>query len=203
MSAPPDVSYSRSIRSRLALAGRERGRRGRAAGTGGKVSALDNELCWIRPSGKALGELRAFELCSIRLRDDQWVQGRSFPSTEWSTVYRTRPDVRAIFHTHSPCATGLATSSADFGPLLGESIGYLGDIVAVPYQFRSTEALASSIEDALYRFEIIEEVAHALVSAHTAGVSRFFMGQIVELKNLSKVPPGIRSPDLRPAETGT
>jgi L-fuculose-phosphate aldolase len=206
---------TRSVRSRLAQAARELGLRGLTAGAGGNVSAREGDLCWIKPSGTSLRDLKAYELCGVRLSDGHRVRGRGCPSSELLlhlALYRARPDVHAIFHTHSSAATGIATSSADFGPLLIESIGYLNGLAAVPYQLRSTRDLAEAaaalardndtlllahhgvvllapgIEEALHRCEVVEEVARALIAAHTVGVPRFLTAaQIAELKELQSV----------------
>jgi L-fuculose-phosphate aldolase len=205
-----------STRSRLSRAARELGLRGLTAGAGGNVSARDGELCWIKPTGRSLRDLKAYELCGLRLADGVPVRGRGRPSSEWPlhlALFRARPDVGAIFHTHSPAITGIASSSADFGPLLIESIGYLGGVAAVPYRLRSTWTLADAaaelargndtllldhhgvvlmapgIEEALHRCEVVEEVARALLAAHTAGVPRFLTAaQIAELRDLQSGP---------------
>lgn len=221
MSLPAQSPIAGSARSRLARAARELGLRGLTAGAGGNVSARDGDLCWIKPTGRALRDLKAYELCGLRLADGVPVRGRGIPSSEWPlhlALLRARPDVGAIFHTHSPAVTGIATSSAEFGPLLVESIGYLGGIASVPYQLRSTWALADAaaelargndtllldhhgvvllapdIEQALHRCEVVEEVARALLAAHTAGVPRFLTdAQIAGLRGLSSGPSEVRA----------
>lgn len=205
-----------SVRSRLARAARELGLRGLTAGAGGNVSARDGDLFWIKPTGRSLRDLKAYELCGLRLADGAPVRGRGRPSSEWPlhlALLQARPDVGAVFHTHSPAVTGIATSSADFSPFLVESLGYLGGIAAVPYRLRSTRALADAaaelarghdtllldhhgvvlmapgIEEALHRCEVIEEVARALLAAHTAGVPRFLTAaQIAEIRALQAGP---------------
>jgi ribulose-5-phosphate 4-epimerase/fuculose-1-phosphate aldolase len=46
-------------------------------------------------------------------------------------VYRARPDVGAVIHTHSPYAAAFSTLHFEVPPLITESAGYLGGAVRV------------------------------------------------------------------------
>ncbi len=46
-------------------------------------------------------------------------------------IYRARPDVGAVIHTHSPYAAAFSTLSREIPPLITESAGYLGGAVRV------------------------------------------------------------------------
>ncbi|MDZ4198363.1 MAG: class II aldolase/adducin family protein [Kiritimatiellia bacterium] len=203
-------TVGRSIRSRLARAARALAAHGLCAGTGGNVSARDGEGFWIKPSGVALGDLRAYELAGMRLSDGCHVRGARKPSTECPlhlAIYRARPDVGAIFHTHSPSATGLASIQEELRPLLIETLGYLGGIATLPYARTASTALAEAaataardhdtlllpnhgvvtlaadIETARQRCEILEEAAKALVAARMAGTPRWLLPeQMAELR---------------------
>ncbi len=80
--------------------------------TGGNVSARDPEsgLVAIKPSGVRYEELRPEHMVIVDL-DGRIVEGTLKPSSDTAShlyIYRHRPDVGGIVHTHSPYATAFA-----------------------------------------------------------------------------------------------
>jgi L-ribulose-5-phosphate 4-epimerase len=80
--------------------------------TGGNVSGRDPEtgLVVIKPSGVKYPDLKPEQLIVIDL-DGKIVEGSLSPSSDTAShlyIYRQRPDVGGIVHTHSPYATAFA-----------------------------------------------------------------------------------------------
>ena len=80
--------------------------------TGGNVSALDKEsgLVAIKPSGIRYEALRPEHMVIVDL-DGRIAEGNLKPSSDTAShlyIYRHRPDVGGIVHTHSPYATAFA-----------------------------------------------------------------------------------------------
>ena len=80
--------------------------------TGGNVSALDREsgLVAIKPSGIRYEALRPEHMVIVDM-DGRVVEGEFKPSSDTAShlfIYRHRPDVGGIVHTHSPYATAFA-----------------------------------------------------------------------------------------------
>jgi L-ribulose-5-phosphate 4-epimerase len=80
--------------------------------TGGNVSARDPEsgLVVIKPSGVLYEELRPQDHVVVDL-EGKVVEGTLKPSSDTAShlyIYRQRPDVNGIVHTHSPYATAFA-----------------------------------------------------------------------------------------------
>lgn len=80
--------------------------------TGGNVSARDSEsgLVVIKPSGVPYEELRPEHHVVVNLQGDV-VEGTLKPSSDTAShlyIYRHRPDVNGVVHTHSPYATAFA-----------------------------------------------------------------------------------------------
>ncbi|MFN8632155.1 MAG: L-ribulose-5-phosphate 4-epimerase [Chloroflexota bacterium] len=80
--------------------------------TGGNISARDAEtgLVVIKPSGVRYGELSPESMVVVDL-DGNVVEGEHSPSSDTSShlyVYRHRPDVNGVVHTHSRYATAFA-----------------------------------------------------------------------------------------------
>jgi L-ribulose-5-phosphate 4-epimerase len=80
--------------------------------TTGNVSARDPEsgLVVIKPSGVRYDELRPEDHVVVTLQGDV-VEGDLKPSSDTAShlyIYRHRPDVNGVVHTHSPYATAFA-----------------------------------------------------------------------------------------------
>ena len=87
---------------------------GLVAWTGGNLSALDPEtgLIVIKPSGMLYDEMTAEDMVVVDL-DGRIVYGTRGPSSDTSShlgIYRARPDVMSIVHTHSHYATAFAAA---------------------------------------------------------------------------------------------
>ena len=80
--------------------------RGLYAGTSGNVSVRAGERILITPTGIACDDLDAASIVELGL--DGEARGPLAPSSEWRIhrdVYRRRPEVGALVHTHSTFAT--------------------------------------------------------------------------------------------------
>jgi L-ribulose-5-phosphate 4-epimerase len=80
--------------------------------TGGNVSARDPEsgLVVIKPSGVRYEDLRPEQMVVVDL-EGKIVEGDLKPSSDVAShlyIYRHRPDVGGVVHTHSPYATAFA-----------------------------------------------------------------------------------------------
>ncbi len=80
--------------------------------TSGNVSARDPEtgLVVIKPSGVRYEDLRPEQMVVVDL-EGQVVEGELKPSSDTAShlyIYRHRPDVGGVVHTHSPYATAFA-----------------------------------------------------------------------------------------------
>lgn len=87
-------------------------RHGLVAWTGGNVSALDREsgLVVIKPSGVRYEQLRPEHMVVLDL-EGHIVEGALKPSSDTFShlyIYRHRPDVGGVVHTHSAYATAFA-----------------------------------------------------------------------------------------------
>lgn len=82
--------------------------------TGGNISARDPETGYvvIKPSGVRYEELRPEHMVVVDLQGDI-VEGELKPSSDTAShlyIYRARPDVGGVVHTHSPYATAFAAA---------------------------------------------------------------------------------------------
>lgn len=90
--------------------------------TSGNISSRepDSGLVVIKPSGVMYPDLTPDKMVVLDL-EGQVVQGSLKPSSDAAThlyIYRQRPDVNGIVHTHSPFATAFATVGKPIPPVL-------------------------------------------------------------------------------------
>jgi len=103
---------------------------GLVVGTSGNVSArvAGTDACLITPSGVDCERLEPDDLVLVGF-DGQVRDGRLKPSSDTPThlaIYRGRPDMGAVIHTHSPHATAFSVVRMEIPPVLIEAAGFLG-----------------------------------------------------------------------------
>jgi L-fuculose-phosphate aldolase len=125
-----------------------------SSGSSGNISVFCSEqkLMAISPSSMDYTAMQPRDLVLMDL-DGNVVEGDRRPSSEWSmhlACYRTRADVRAVVHTHSPAATTLAVLGLEL-PAVHYMIALSGKstIPIAPYHLYGTAALAEAAADAL------------------------------------------------------
>jgi len=131
---------------------RELTRRGLTHGTSGNVSVrCDEQRFFVSPSGMDYELLQADDVPLMDL-EGRWF-GRHRPSSEWRfhrDILRSRPDVGAIVHTHSPRATALACTGRGI-PAFHYMVAVAGgrDIRCAPYHTFGTQELSDAALAAL------------------------------------------------------
>ncbi len=170
------------------------------AGAGGNISAREGKIIWMKPSGFAMDEMKPSDLCGLQLADGRQVRGKHKPTSEYNmhlAIYRARPDISVIFHTHSAWASGVISSGVTFKPMFAEFINDLGRTGTVPYITPTTRRLAEAMarkakscdtifmvnhgvlamgvnmKQAYYRCVVVEDAAKSLVAATIVGRPRF------------------------------
>jgi L-ribulose-5-phosphate 4-epimerase len=159
--------------------------------TGGNVSGRDPEtgLVVIKPSGVKYPDLKPEQLVVLDV-DGNIVEGNLSPSSDTAShlyIYRQRPDVGGIVHTHSPYATAFAavgrsipvclTAIADefggpipvggFALIGGEEIGKvvvesIGTSIAVLLKNHGVFTIGKNAEAAVKAAVMTEDVARTV-----------------------------------------
>jgi len=159
--------------------------------TSGNVSARDPETGYvvIKPSGVRYEELRPEHMVVVDLEGNV-IEGKLKPSSDTAShlyIYRHRPDVNGVVHTHSPYATAFAalgrpipvylTAIADefggpipcggFALIGGEEIGRvvvesIGDSPAVLLKNHGVFTVGPSAEAAVKAAVMVEDVARTV-----------------------------------------
>jgi L-ribulose-5-phosphate 4-epimerase len=166
-------------------------RNGLVAWTGGNVSARDptSGLVVIKPSGVLYDELRPEDHVVLNLEGDI-VEGDLKPSSDTAShlyIYRNRPDVNGVVHTHSAYATAFAalgrpipvylTAIADefggpipcagFALIGGEEIGqqvveHIGASPAVLLKNHGVFTVGSTVRNAVKAAVMVEDIARSV-----------------------------------------
>ena len=159
--------------------------------TGGNVSARDPEsgLVVIKPSGIPYDELRPEHHVVVDLEGDV-VEGTLKPSSDTAShlyIYRHRPDVNGVVHTHSPYATafaalgrpipvyltaiadefGCAIPCAGFALIGDETIGqqvieHIGTCRAVLLKHHGVFTVGPTATAAVKAAVMVEDIAHTV-----------------------------------------
>ena len=144
------------VRTAVCEAARRVAQLGLVIGTSGNVSQRlhdpDRDLLAITPSGRPYDRLTPDAILVIDFEGEP-VEGEGIPSTETLShvaVYRARPDVDAVIHTHSVYASVAAVAGLDIPPLVDETVMAVGGPVRVAeYGFPSSQELADHVVAAL------------------------------------------------------
>src|ERR1022692_1733826 len=102
----------------------------------------------VTPAGACKGMLTEDDAIVCGL-DGKKLEGKGQPSSELQmhlTIYRMRPDVRAVVHAHPPVSTGFAAAGRELNlGLLPEVIVGLGSVPLAAYGTPGTPALSESL----------------------------------------------------------
>src|SRR5262245_13016805 len=191
--------------------------------------APDRVLC--TPSGLCKGLLKPEDLCVVDMSGRQVDSGASgFSRTPTRTrsseillhlaIYRERPDVQAVVHTHAPHATAFAiTHTAVPSCISAEVEVYVGEVPMAPYATPGTAEVGESVaplvrdanvillanhgtvscgkslEEALNRTEILEAYCRQLLLARPLGPPQRLSDQ--NMRDLLAIKQKLGIPDRR------
>lgn len=190
----------------------EMSHKGLVGGTAGNVSMrLDPnlDLLAITPSRLHYEDLTAGDIQVIDFEGEP-IEGDLIPSVETLmhvAIYRARPGIGAVVHTHSVYASALAVAHLDLPPIVDELVALVGGEVKVTaYAFPSTEELAqnaaaalsernaallanhgvvgvgATLRDALTVCELVERAAKIYLLARSVGKAHQLPDEIVALE---------------------
>jgi L-fuculose-phosphate aldolase len=137
------------LRESICGVGRRLHERGFVAAWDGNISArLADGSILCTPTMCSKGRLRPDELCAVDAAGTQLSGPRPRTSEVLLhlAIYRQRPDVNAVVHSHAPHATAFAVSGKPLpGGILAEAEYFLGRVPTVPYTLPGTQQFADSV----------------------------------------------------------
>ena len=185
---------------------------GLVVATSGNVSCRlpdseDRDLMAVTPSSLDYQAMTVDDIVVVDFEGDP-VLGERVPSSETlihAAIYRARPDVGAVMHTHSTYASALAVSALELPAMIDEMVILLGGRLRVAdYGFPGTEELAEHVvralgernavllrshgligvgrspEEALHVCELTERLAHIYTLARMMGRAHALPADVVQ-----------------------
>lgn len=139
---------------------------GLVAGTWGNISArVDEDYMVITPSGMDYERLCAEEMVLVNMNTLEYEGGLkpSIESVVHAAVYKDRPEINGIMHTHSTYALTVATARKPIPPICDDQVQILGgEVRLAAYTMPGTEEMAREVVRAL------KERTGALLANHGA-----------------------------------
>src|SRR4051812_31680229 len=204
--------------------------KGYCAGNEGNHSVRIGEnrfLC--TPTGISKGFLKPDDICTVDI-DGKQLAGKRKRTSEMMmhlVIYKARPDVRSVVHSHPPHATAFAIAGVELPTCihpeaevflgvvktakyvtpgdtrLGESLlPYVKDSNTILLQNHGSVTFSTDLEDAYYKLEIVDAYARILLLAKQIGSIRpLDAGEMKELLEL-KQRFGLREPRLEKGGEG-
>lgn len=208
-------SAEKKLRELFCDIGRRIWQRGFCAGNEGNHSyRLGPNRVLCTPTGISKGQLKPGDMCIVDM-DCRQVAGKRRHTSEIRlhlAIYKLRPDVKAVVHSHPPHATAFAISGLDLptcvhpeaevflGPVhtakyvtpgdnrLGESVApFVKDSCTILMGSHGVVCFGRDLEDAYYKLEIVDAYARILILAKQLGSIRTLtdeqMRELVLLKS--------------------
>jgi L-fuculose-phosphate aldolase len=143
-----DAFIEDNLRERLVKVAKELWEDGLVRGSAGNISAKipGTKTCLIKPSGFRFKELQKDHFIVVNYETREVIKGTRKPSVETpfhTGIYKVRPDVGGVVHTHATTIVGFSAANIPIVPV------YMGAMMGVPiagWHFPGTEDLA---EDAI------------------------------------------------------
>lgn len=165
---------TKEMLERLVHAARRAYMKGFAAGSGGNVSIRVQGRVYISPGGICLGDLGTEDMVALGA-DGESPAGSRRPSKEAGmhlACYRSRPDIRCLFHLHSPYSIAAAcrrqTDKRTATGMPAYTPGYamrVGIIPVVPYYRPGSRELAAAVSEVIGRRDSLLLANHGMVAA--------------------------------------
>ena len=202
------------LKEEMCEVGRRIWHKGYCAGNEGNHSVRIGEnrfLC--TPTGISKGFLKPDDICTVDIEGKQLAGKRKRTSEMLMhlAIYKARPDVKAVVHSHPPHATAFAIAGVELPTCihpeaevflgqvrtakyvtpgdtrLGESLmPYIKDSNTILLQNHGTVTFSTTLEDAYYKLEIVDAYARILLLAKQVGSIRPLddkeMKELLELK---------------------
>ena len=218
------------IKEQMCDIGRRIWTKGFCAGNEGNHSyrISDNRIL-CTPTGISKGNLKPDDICTVDLEGKQ-ITGKRKRTSEillHLAIYKARPDIKAVVHSHPPHATAFAIANVELPTCihpeaevflgavktakyvtpgdtrLGESIlPFVKDSNTILLQNHGTVTFDKDLEGAYYKLEIVDAYARILLLAKQIGSIRpLDAGEMKELLEL-KQRFGLEEPRLKDGGKG-
>ncbi|MEM1557432.1 MAG: class II aldolase/adducin family protein [Thermoproteota archaeon] len=179
-----------------------------ATGPGGTLSArLDqSDIIFVKPSGFNLGELKPEDFVGVDLKTLQVVKGASKPSMETGVLAKchlAREDVNAVIHAHPPFCISLSSVDIEINtPLYPDHAVFLEEVATLPFYIPGSEELAEAVGKAAKKHNCILLKNHGVITLGSSLREAYYRLEIMEesakIIVFSSILASLRRPDGKP-----
>jgi L-fuculose-phosphate aldolase len=154
-------------------------------GTGGNLSIYNRAegLVAIKPSGMDYFEITEDDIVVVDL-DGKIIEGPRRPSSEMQLhlgLYKSRPNINAVVHTHQIYATTIACLNWEL-PAVHYLVGFSGTKVPLaPYATYGSRELAENVVHTIGDFNACLMANHGLITVGSSLASAFAAAEEIEL----------------------
>jgi len=173
-----------SVKNDIVEAGKRMYTRGYVASNDGNISArLDENRVLITPTGVSKGFMKPEDLIIVDF-DGKVISGSKKPSSEVMMhlqVYKDRPDVNSVCHSHPPHATGFAVAGIPLDKcVLPEVIIVLGNVPLIEYGTPGTEEFYKPVLPLLKDYDAFLLANHGVLTVGKDVVNAYHKMETVE-----------------------
>lgn len=158
---------------------------GLVRGTWGNISVrLDEKTMIVTPSGLDYLSLKPEDMVVVDINTLEY-EGDNKPTTErkiHAAIYRERPEINAIIHTHSPWCSSLAAARVEL-PAINDKMALIigGDVKVGPYGLPSTAKLTNATVSAIRDRKACLMAGHGVLVCGETLEEAFNVCEIMEL----------------------
>ena len=144
-----------NYKAELVAAGKQMLEKKLTVETWGNISLYDAEsgLAYMTPSAMPYHTIVEDDVVVVRLSDGEVVEGHRKPTVEKELhlgVYRSRPEIRAVIHTHPVYSQVFAVLHQSIPPIIDEAAQALGgEVLTAEYALPGSQELADNTIKAL------------------------------------------------------
>lgn len=178
------MSFPVELAESIVEAGKQMYQKGWVAANDGNISLrLDENRMLCTPTGVSKGRMRAEDMIIADL-EGRKLEGARNCTTEilmHATVYKLRPEVKAVVHAHPPISTGFAVAGRPLNlAILPEAVVTLGTVPLAGYGLPGTPELSAKLQPYIPNHDALLMANHGVVAYGDCLEKAFFRLETVE-----------------------
>lgn len=151
--------------------------------TSGNISIRQGNKLFITATGTALGLLTEKDVVEVDMDGHELNSSEKASSEKFLhlKIYKTRPDITAIIHCHSPFLTAFAACRKELSaPIVAENILYFGKIPVADYAMPSSQELVENTAKMFSDFDTVLMANHGVIAGANNIRNAFFKIETAE-----------------------